>query len=65
MSQLVEAEAHLTRQEVHLGDSGHVWVQACELHTRCTIAGGDRSRACTDQDAQASSSSRTILTGPN
>lgn len=65
MSQLTGAEAHLTRQEVHLGDSGHVWVQACELHTRCTIAEGDRSRAGTGQDTQAFSSSRTILMGPN
>lgn len=65
MSRLVGAEAHLARQKVHLGDSGHVWVQACELHTRRTIAEGERSRAGTGQDAQASSSSRTILTAPN
>lgn len=31
-------EAHLARQEVHLGDSGCVPVQAGKLHTRCTIA---------------------------
>lgn len=43
MSQTVAAEAHLARQEVHLGDCGHVSVQAREFHTRCTIAeGGSR-----------------------
>lgn len=45
MGQMAGAEAYLARQEVHLGDSGHVSVQACELHTGCTIAEGEGSRA--------------------
>jgi hypothetical protein len=38
------ASTHLARQEVHLGDSGCVPVQACKFHSRCTVAEGDWSR---------------------
>lgn len=38
-------EAHLAGQEVHLGDSGCVSVQASELHTRCAVAKCTGSRA--------------------
>lgn len=31
---------YLAGKEVQLGDSGRLLVQACQLHTRCTVSGG-------------------------
>lgn len=32
------ADVYLTRQEMHLGDSGCIPMQPCKLHSRCTVA---------------------------
>lgn len=55
-----QVEAHLAGQEVQLGDSGYVSMQAGELHTRSTIAEGSRSRvvtSSTEETGQAPASS--------
>lgn len=44
-SQLAGAELYLARQKVHLGDRGHVSVQARELHAGSPVAEGDGLRA--------------------